>query len=296
MVQKISVPEIKKEQGGVSELRGEFDVGEGNYHVDWLMRDRDERICATSWNLQTHLNVKDSRFRQWVPQALSRPIAPLFSEEVLGSGEHRNDSLNIAIIARFDPRHQSSPEVDKKDLEGVVAILRQVLRDPRVGTFSLVACSSEAEQTVYRQEDLQQIDLQAFGRALGSLRLGTMDARRIPSANGAAEFIADVIDEQMRKEAPDAVIIISHTLFWESGRPHEIATSSKIPIFHLEYDSGTGPQFRDPISSIVKRLRGTEYAISRPSDIFDAWSDIVSRIQRSKQILQPAPRGGSGGL
>jgi len=73
MVQKIRVPAIEEGSKGASKFYGLFTLGEGKFHVDWLMRDRREHVCATSWDLETKLNPKDSQLRPWVPQALIEP-------------------------------------------------------------------------------------------------------------------------------------------------------------------------------------------------------------------------------
>ncbi len=43
--QRISVPSIEPDAHGNAYLQGYFDVGEGKYHVDFLIRDRSERVC-----------------------------------------------------------------------------------------------------------------------------------------------------------------------------------------------------------------------------------------------------------
>ena len=43
--QRFRVPPIEEDATGDAILQGAFDVGEGSYHVDWLMRDRSERVC-----------------------------------------------------------------------------------------------------------------------------------------------------------------------------------------------------------------------------------------------------------
>jgi len=44
-VQRVHVPLLEDEIKGDAYLQGGFDVGEGAYHVDWLMRDRSEKVC-----------------------------------------------------------------------------------------------------------------------------------------------------------------------------------------------------------------------------------------------------------
>jgi len=45
-IQRIKVPEIDEDSKGEASFYGAFDVGEGKYKVDWLMRDRAERVCS----------------------------------------------------------------------------------------------------------------------------------------------------------------------------------------------------------------------------------------------------------
>ena len=58
-------------QGGRWEFKeGAFDIGVGKYKVDWPMRDRTERVCASSWELEAVLPEKD---RQIVLAVLRTP-------------------------------------------------------------------------------------------------------------------------------------------------------------------------------------------------------------------------------
>jgi len=52
----------------IRQLVGSFDIGEGKYHVDWLMRDRAERVCSHSWDTDATLPVKDKQMRSISPR------------------------------------------------------------------------------------------------------------------------------------------------------------------------------------------------------------------------------------
>src|ERR1041384_1872294 len=56
--QQYRVPEIKEGKGSAV-LGGVFDLGEGSYHVDWLMHDYAGRFCSSYWDLDAALNTKD---------------------------------------------------------------------------------------------------------------------------------------------------------------------------------------------------------------------------------------------
>ena len=42
--------------------------------------------------------------------------------------------------------------------------------------------------------------------------------------------------------------------------------------------------WRDSIGTVVKKLRGYEYTISRPRDLWTAWTDIMGRIVKLKLV------------
>src|SRR3954452_7205428 len=42
-IQRYTVPNVPDDASGDALLQGSLDLGEGNYHVDWLMRDRQQR-------------------------------------------------------------------------------------------------------------------------------------------------------------------------------------------------------------------------------------------------------------
>ena len=48
-------------QGRRLPARHAWIVGEGKYHVDWLMRDRTERVCSSYWDIDANLPPKDKQ-------------------------------------------------------------------------------------------------------------------------------------------------------------------------------------------------------------------------------------------
>jgi hypothetical protein len=42
--------------------------------------------------------------------------------------------------------------------------------------------------------------------------------------------------------------------------------------------------WRDSIGNVVKRMRGYEYTISRPRDLWAAWTDIMAHIVKLKLV------------
>lgn len=59
--QHFQVPPIQEDASGDAYLEGAFDVGEGHYHVDWLMRDRSEQVCSSFWDSDAVLSPRTRR-------------------------------------------------------------------------------------------------------------------------------------------------------------------------------------------------------------------------------------------
>src|SRR5207247_9482156 len=66
-----------------------------------------------------------------------------------------------------------------RSMNALVATLRSIAREPRIGRFSIVAFNMQEQKVLYRQEASEQIDFPALGDALNSLKLGTVDLKRL---------------------------------------------------------------------------------------------------------------------
>ncbi len=335
MVQKLRVPRLNEQNSqGRIEFPGVFTLGEGKFHVDWLAREKEGRVCATSWDVETKLEPKDGALREWIPQSLIQPVRPLFADETqLNQTLVREDSEgeapvsqsainqspmsqslmsstpvsktggdrtgvsktgvsqgmetrlpHVSIIVNFDPPKAWAVEPRQRDIESLLGILRRIGRDPRIGTYSVIACSLGAQRVVYAQERANKLDLSALGTALLSLKLGVVDAKELASANGPAQFATNLVADHLKKEQPDALIVLGRKAAWNDGISRDALQSvPRAPLFYLSYNTERQVLIQqDPFSSIVKRLRGVEYAIYRPNDLFKAWTDVVARIGRTK--------------
>jgi hypothetical protein len=287
MSQKVPVPPLDKGITGTGAIQGTFALGEGRYHVDWLMRDQRSRICANSWDLDAKLSPKDVQLKPWVQTTFVHPLhETLFEEEPPVQRDAQSDLLKVDVIVNFAPQNPNSAVLDVNDLQGLVAILRRIASDPHIGEYSLVACSLQAPKILSRQENVSRIDFPAVGEALKSLQLGLIDAKQLSMKDGAAQFMARLVREQLSKQRADALIIVGPKLSGDVKLSRETLDSVETldrPLFYLNYNADpTANPWRDFIGNVVKRKRGFEYSITHPKDLFNAWSDVVSRITRGR--------------
>jgi hypothetical protein len=300
-VQHVHVPAIEDDAKGDATLSGMFDLGEGNYHVDWLMRDRSERVCSFYWDSEAVLPPKDKQIALEIgPSVVRRSQDEQFIEDPpIERTPNSGPPLNIKVLVNFAPQNFDSPALRPLDTVALVSILRRISREPRFGKFSLVAFNIQEQRVIYRQSSSERIDFPALGLALQSMKLGTVDLKRLAQKHGDTDFLTDLIKNEMRSEDhPDALVFAGPKIMLDASVPQEtlspIATDVDYPVFYMNYN--LNPQqvpWKDSISRAVKVFRGTEYTISRPRDLWFSVSEMVSRIVKSGHSHSPLPTGGN---
>ena len=288
MSQRVSVPDIEENAHGDAYLQGSFDVGEGKYHVDWLMRDRTERVCSAFWDIDASVPLKDKPVTLDIqPNTILSADNEPFKDEAPVPRELAGAPLNVKVIVNFAPQDAAAAALHPLDLNALISILRGIAREPRIGKFSIVAFNLQERRVVYRQEDASRIDFPALGEAVHSLNLGTVDVKRLSQKRGETEFLTSLFTEELNaRDHPDAVIFAGPKALLDNGVPQESlkkVADVEYPLFYMNYN--VDPQavpWRDAIGSAVKYLKGVEYTISRPRDLWNAWGDIMSRIVKSR--------------
>jgi hypothetical protein len=290
--QHISVPAIDDDDRGPAYLQGTFDLGEGKYHVDWMMRDRAERVCSFHWDSEAALPVKDKPMALDIAAAAIQPTDPeLFKQEPPVIREQHEQPLRVKVVVNFAPQDSAAATLQALDTNALVSILRNISRDPRIGRFSIVAYNMQEQRVLYRQEAVSQIDFPALGKALNKLSLGTVDLKKLVQKHGESDFLGNLLTTEVTevkdsKEAPDAVIFAGPKVMLDDGLSPEMLKQLgevKFPVFYMNYN--LYPQanpWRDAIGNAVKSWKGIEYTISRPRDLFFAWSEIMGRIVKLK--------------
>jgi hypothetical protein len=287
--QRVKVPDIEEDAHGDAYLQGNFDVGEGKYHVDWLMRDRTERVCSAFWDIDAVIPPKDKPVTLDIqPDTILSADEEPFKDEPPVSRVAAAPPLNVKVIVNFAPQDSAAAALHPLDMNALISILRGIAREPRIGTFSIVAFNLQERRVVYRQADSSRIDFPALGEALHSLNLGTVDLKRLSQKRGETEFLTSLFTEELSgRDHPDAVIFAGPKALLDNPVPQDslkkVADDVEYPLFYMNYN--VDPQavpWRDAIGNAVKYLKGVEYTISRPRDLWNAWGDIMSRIVKSR--------------
>ena len=163
--QHLRVPPLEEDAKGDAYLQGAFDIGEGSYHIDWLMRDRTERLCSSYWDSEANLGSRDRPMSLAIaPEAIQRAAGEDFTEEPPVQRTTIDPPLNVKVLVNFAPQNSLSAALQPLDTTALGSILRTISRDPRIGKFSLVAFNMQEQKVIYRQDGASRIDFRRWDR------------------------------------------------------------------------------------------------------------------------------------
>ncbi len=294
--QRIRVPAIETDAKGDAYLQGSFDLGEGTYQVDWLMRDRAERVCASFWRAEAALSAREKELALTLqPGTVAASDEDEFADEPPAEKDYSSNPLSVKVLVNFAPQNSNASTLQPADTAALVSILRTIHRDPRIARYSVVAFNLQEQRVLYRQEPKDRIDFQSIGQALKGLQLGRVDIARLQNKNSDAEFLGSLIQSEFKvrdgEPAPDGVIIAGPKVMLASGIPADALREvgeTEYPVFYLNYN--LTPQltpWRDSISQAVRYFKGLEFTISRPRELWSAVTEVVARIIKWKSGRRP---------
>jgi hypothetical protein len=290
-MQRVRVPEIEDAAKGDAFLQGGFDIGEGSYKVDWLMRDRAERVCSAYWEIEASLPEKDKEIGLVMPTgAVAEQEFEQFKEEPPVVRSSGRNSLNVKVLMNFAPQNARAATLQPFDTSALVSILRTISRESRIGKFSLVAFNLHEQRVIHRQDKVSRIDFPALGSSLETLNLGTIDLKRLAEEDGEVRFLSQLLQQELKGDsAPDAVIFAGPKALLEKSVAREELEALEVsfPLFYMNYNLyPRATPWRDAIGNAVKFFKGVEYTITRPRDLWYAVTEMVSRVAKLKEERQ----------
>jgi hypothetical protein len=263
-------------------FHGVFNLGEGSYRLDWLMRDSLGRFCSDSWEIGIEPLGKNRGSELAIQPGQIKParINP-FNVEPLPAKEYSESLPPVKVLLNFAPVDPTASALSPAEVHALLSMLRNIARDPRIGRLSLAVFNLDQRKILYEQENT--IDFEALGRELESLKLGTVEfANLVDGKNGTATFLASLLEAKPETATNPTYIFIGPT----DGVPDDFtleATGGEMAgnVLYLNYNPDpTVHVWGDAISRVVKFFKGRKYVISQPRDLLAMWPDFISRLRR----------------
>lgn len=289
LVDRFSVPAIEEDAKGEAALPGGYTLGPGRYKVDWLMRDRAERVCSAHWEMEARLDGESKDLPLTMPpHTVAQRTQEPFGEQPPVERARTDHLLHVKVLVNFSPPNPREATMKPWDTEAIVSILRGIAREPQIGRFSLVAFNMQEERVIYREDNVERMDFPALGEAVSAIKLGTVDFKKFQDPQSGTRFLTSLLTEQLgsQQPEPDAVIITGPKLMLEKKVSQDVLKEAgrvKCPVFYLNYNfNPRSTPWRDAIGSVLKVYKGLEYPITLPRDLGNALSDMMFRMRAAR--------------
>jgi hypothetical protein len=275
------VPDIVPRSKADASLTGGFDLGPGQYRVEWFLRDGRERVCSAHQGLEARTGVE-------VPLTLGPNQIVDMERKGYAAGQHvRPDfatPLRVKILLNVSPSRPRESIVRPEDATVLFSMLRGITGQPWIALSTLVAFNLREQRVLYQDED--QIDFVALEKAMQSPTAGTVDIRTLRDPQSETHFVTELLTNHLGAQAdsPDAIIIVGLKVTLDRKVPLEplpARGAAGCPVFYLNYNSDPKEPWTDTIGSALKAYRGASaYNVTFPSDMGMAMKELLSRIAK----------------
>ena len=283
---KYDVPAIEPEAKGEATLPGKYRLGPGRYKVSWLMRDRAERVCASSWEVE----AREIDPISGLAAAPDAPKADAVDEQIFGEEppvrRARGRLLHAKLVVSFTPMDVAKVKLSEYDMRSVVSMLRAIARQPQIGSFSLVAYQAHQETVLFEQADATRIDYPTLGEAIDSHVGGTVNLEQLQDKRSGEKFLKDMLTAQLGAESPEAdiVIFVGPKVVFERQPGSLLAKDSQRrppPMHYFIYNRNPRSYpWKDALSAGLGNFSVKEREITSASDFAKAMQDLVEDLER----------------
>jgi hypothetical protein len=261
------------------DISGGFALGEGNYRIELLLKDNQNRTYRRKWQLR----VAARRSERGVALAMA-PLSVQSIEQISWqtafSGRQGNLRLTIFLDASPVNPHQSS--LRAWDRAFLLEIVSSVLRHTPHKTVHLVAFSLEQQRELFRSDDFDSAAFRELSRVLKEVELSNISVQALKRGE-SPQFLVALADQELASGRCDAIIFLGanarmDTEVSEGALTRETPTSP--PFFYFEYFPWVGSDFPDSIDWLVKSTGGKVFVIHSPTEFDDSIDKMLLRLKQ----------------
>jgi len=269
------------------EVGGGYLLGEGRYDVNWTLLDDAGRICRAGW----HVNARLGRRERQVKLAMPRDtVADFTLRGRPGRKPGADDAAPIRLTVLLDaaPLVPSRTRLRASDRVILLGLLSSLLERVPARSVRLVIFNLDQQKTLLRQDAFAPDALDQVAQSLNGLELGRVDYHVLQNPLGHVDFLAGLMNLELRAEAPsDVVVILGPETRYVDKLPQaalEDPNGAAPQFFNLQFRPylRAGPSLPDSISLATAKAKGKTIIIRTPADFAKAIEQIERRAGAGK--------------
>jgi hypothetical protein len=281
LASRIGLPSVPKTKVEV-EMGGGYLLGEGRYDVNWTLLDDTGRVCRSSWRVNARLGRRERQVK------LAMPRDTVADFTLRGRSDRKRDPddaapIRLTVLLNAAPLVPLRTRLRASDRVILLGLLSSLLERVPARSVRLVVFNLDRQKTLLRQDAFAPDALSRVAQALNSTELGLVDYHVLQNPLGHVDFLAGLINLELRAEPPSDVVVILGP---------QTRYVDKLPPTALEEPAGAAPQFfnlqfrpyfrnvatlPDSISLATAKAKGKTIVIRTPADFAKAIEQIERR-------------------
>jgi hypothetical protein len=288
------VPKIAVDAQGEATLPGKYRLGPGRYKVSWLMRDRAEKVCASSWEVRAETL---EGFEKLAASPEAAKVSEWNEEIFVDDPPIRRASgnlLHVKLMVSFSPVDMTKVRLSEYDMRAVVSMLRVLAREPQIGEFSLVAYNAHEERVILETKRTTRIDFKELGEAVNTSLSGMVNIDQLQDKESGEKFVRSLFEGHLMRSSgsadapPDAVVFLGPKVVFERPASTALLAESarlQVPVFYFIFNRNPRSYpWKDAVSAGLKNFNVTEFDITGAKDFgrsMQEWVALLARLRES---------------
>jgi hypothetical protein len=278
---RVRLPPIPKTKVEL-EVGGGYLLGEGRYDVNWTLLDDTGRVCRGSWRVDARLGRRERQ----VKLAMPRDTVADFTLRGRSEGKRGADDaapIRLTVLLDAAPLDPLRTRLRASDRVILLGLLSSLLERVPARSVRLVIFNLDQQRTLLRQDAFAPNALARVAQSLNGLELGRVDYHVLQNPHGHVDFLAGLINLELRAEAPSDVVVIlgPETRYVDRLPPAALEEphGAMPQFFNLQFKPylRAGPSLPDSISLATAKAKGKTIVIRTPADFDRAIEQIERR-------------------
>ena len=291
-----------------AELPGSFEVGEGTYSVETLVKDDAARACYSQWRIQAKRVGSERDLKGAIPIGAVQELA---TPENAGPQIRPGPEIErLTILVHATGSRPGAAILDPVTVRTLADSLSSLLAQLPAKSVRLAVFNLDKQVVLLSKEPFQRSDLEEVTQAIEHLQLAVVDYKTLQNRDRSDVLMDLVVKELHDPRMASAVILVGPRTVLQTGTLPEAESHrpSQVPVYYLQFEMGGArmggrgaaapipppvlssrarvpdaipmepAQPTDGIESQVHRLNGVTLPVRSPHDLADAIRRMAAEI------------------
>lgn len=266
------------------EFSGVFAAGVGEYVVDMVLVDENQRVYHKDWTVKISPGRSERKAELSVAPGtvISAGLPPWRGSKAVGQGP----GPQLTVLLDAAPVYPASRKLRAWDRAFLMGSLASLLRGMQPSSVRLIAFNLEQQREVYREDRFDRDHFAKLGEALSRLELGTVSYKTLADQFGWANLLTQLVGKEARgADAADAVVFLGPNVRNLTKIPREYVQCDNLGgrLHYLEFFPIPGYEFPDTIHQLTNACHGIVYKVHSPAEFAEAIAKMQNKVPGDRQ-------------